>query len=160
MQSHYTVLPEWVDYNGHMRDAYYGVIASAAIDHLMDQFGMDDAYRSANGNTLYTVETHTHFINEVKLGAELSVETCIVEFDTKRLHLWQKIQHNDMILCAQETMLLHVHQGETVQVAPFDAVIAQALADIQTSQGMLEIEARLRARAIACPTPKGKSDAR
>ena len=34
---------DWIDYNGHLRDAYYGVVASLAIDALMDHLGLDRA---------------------------------------------------------------------------------------------------------------------
>ena len=34
-----TILPEWIDYNGHLRDAYYGLVLSHAIDELMDHLG-------------------------------------------------------------------------------------------------------------------------
>jgi acyl-CoA thioester hydrolase len=30
------VLPEWTDYNGHLRDAYYLLVFSMATDALMD----------------------------------------------------------------------------------------------------------------------------
>jgi len=35
------VLPEWIDYNGHLRDAYYALIVSLATDALMDRIGLD-----------------------------------------------------------------------------------------------------------------------
>ena len=35
---------DWIDYNGHMRDGYYGVVCSDATDLLMDYLGIDDAY--------------------------------------------------------------------------------------------------------------------
>ena len=41
-----TVLPEWVDYNGHLRDAFYLLIFSHATDALMDQLGLDEAGRA------------------------------------------------------------------------------------------------------------------
>lgn len=31
-----TVLPEWIEYNAHMQDAYYGLIFSKAVDSLQD----------------------------------------------------------------------------------------------------------------------------
>ena len=40
-----TVLPEWIDCNGHMQDAYYGLIFSKAVDALQDDLGFDQAYR-------------------------------------------------------------------------------------------------------------------
>ena len=38
---------QWIDYNGHMRDAFYSLVISLATDDLMDQLGMDAAYRAA-----------------------------------------------------------------------------------------------------------------
>jgi len=35
------ILPQWIDYNGHLRDAYYAVIVSSAIDALMDRVGLE-----------------------------------------------------------------------------------------------------------------------
>ena len=43
------VAPEWVDYNGHLRDAYYLLIFSHASDALMDAMGLDAAGRAASG---------------------------------------------------------------------------------------------------------------
>ena len=60
------IAPEWIDYNGHLRDAYYGLIVSYAADALMDKIGMDAAYRDRTHRTLYTVEMHLHFLREVK----------------------------------------------------------------------------------------------
>src|ERR1700746_498792 len=60
------ILPEWIDYNGHLRDAYYALIVSHAADALMDRLGMDAAYRQRSGCTLYTVEMHIHFLHELQ----------------------------------------------------------------------------------------------
>ena len=38
------VLPEWIDYNGHMNVAYYVMIGDHATDKLFDWIGMDAAY--------------------------------------------------------------------------------------------------------------------
>ena len=35
--------PQWIDYNGHLRDAYYTLVFSQAIDALMDEIGLDAA---------------------------------------------------------------------------------------------------------------------
>ena len=59
------IAAEWIDYNGHVRDAYYALILSYASDALMERLGMDVAYRAATGNTLYTVEMHIHYLREI-----------------------------------------------------------------------------------------------
>ena len=42
-----TVKPEWTDYNGHLRDAFYMLIYSLATDAFMDRIGLDDTARRA-----------------------------------------------------------------------------------------------------------------
>ena len=44
-----TVRPEWVDYNGHLRDAFYMLIFSLSTDAFMDRIGLDDAGRTSRG---------------------------------------------------------------------------------------------------------------
>ena len=52
------ILPEWVDYNDHLRDAFYLLIFSYATDALMTRIGLDHAGRERSGHTLYTLECH------------------------------------------------------------------------------------------------------
>ena len=52
-----SVAADWVDYNGHLRDAYYGLIFSFATDALMDHLGLDAAGRARHGGKLYKLET-------------------------------------------------------------------------------------------------------
>ncbi|HCC61943.1 MAG TPA: 4-hydroxybenzoyl-CoA thioesterase, partial [Pseudomonas sp.] len=63
------IRPEWVDYNNHLRDAFYLLIFSFATDALMDRIGLDQAGRERSGHTLYTLECHLNYLAEVKLGA-------------------------------------------------------------------------------------------
>ena len=78
--------PQWIDYNGHLRDAYYGLILSLATDSLMDRLGMDAAYRAHTRCTLYTVEMHIHYLREVHEGDVVIVNVAILGSDAKRIH--------------------------------------------------------------------------
>jgi acyl-CoA thioester hydrolase len=40
------VQEQWIDYNHHMQDAYYGLVFSYAVDHFQDVVGFDKSYRS------------------------------------------------------------------------------------------------------------------
>ena len=126
-----TLEPGWIDYNGHLRDGYYAVILSAAIDELMDRLGIDAAYRKRTGNTLYTLEMHLRFLREVKLGEELVVAVRILDADRKRIHAGLELLTGgrDEPAAAAEFMLLHVHQGESVGAAPFPPEVESAIAD-------------------------------
>ena len=122
--------PEWIDYNGHLRDAYYGLIVSYACDALMDRLHMDAAYRERTRNTLYTVEMHIHYLREIKKSDIVLVNVRVLGADKKRLHAaFDIVREGDTDIAASaELMLLHVHQGETVTTAPFPPEVANAIA--------------------------------
>ncbi|WP_158889994.1 MULTISPECIES: thioesterase family protein [unclassified Pseudomonas] len=105
------VAPEWVDYNGHLRDAYYLLIFSHASDALMDAMGLDAAGRAASGHSLFTLECHLNFLHEVKADAQLEVRVRFLALDAKRLHLHFGLHHQGQadLLAASEQLLLHVH---------------------------------------------------
>jgi acyl-CoA thioesterase FadM len=124
-----TIEPGWIDYNGHLRDAYYGVIMSFAIDAVMDEIGLDAAYRRRTGCTLYTLETHLHYLHEVKRTDVLTVATTILDADAKRIHMGLRFscpRVNEPVAVG-DAMLLHVHQGESPASAPFPDDLAQRL---------------------------------
>jgi acyl-CoA thioester hydrolase len=128
------VLPEWVDFNGHLRDAYYVLVASYAADALMDHLGMDAPYRQRTHCTLYTLEMHVHYFHEVKQSDFLEVTVRIIGADEKRIHAGFDLS------CARlsepaasiELMLMHVEQGESVKSQAFPAEIACALETLKT----------------------------
>jgi acyl-CoA thioester hydrolase len=124
------ILPEWIDYNGHLRDAYYALILSLASDALMDRIGMDAAYRAASGNTLYTVEMHIHYLREVHQRDIVLVGARLLAADHKRMHTAFEIscEGKQGVAATAEFMLLHVHQAETVSVSAFEPAVAAAIA--------------------------------
>ena len=128
------ILPEWIDYNGHLRDAYYTLIVSLASDALMDRLRMDAAYRERTSCTLYTVEMHVHYLAEVKATDTAVVSVRIAGADHKRVHAAFEIAragHANAAAVA-EVMLLHVRQeGETAASTPFPPDVRAAIAQLQ-----------------------------
>ena len=120
------IAPEWIDYNGHLRDAYYSLVLSYACDALMDYLGMDEHYRHSTQGTLYSLEQHLHFLHEVKQSDRLIVRARLLAADRKRLHVAFDLycaRHPDPVACAEQ-MLLHVRQGDTPAAAAFPAAIS------------------------------------
>jgi acyl-CoA thioester hydrolase len=126
------ILPGWIDYNGHVRDAYYGLIASLAADALMDRLGMDAAYRARTGCTLYTVEMHVHYLHEVGRDERVAVSVQLLGADAKRMHAGFELRvagRSDPVATV-ELMLLHVHQGATPATRPFPPEVAAAIREL------------------------------
>jgi acyl-CoA thioester hydrolase len=126
------VAPEWIDYNGHLRDAYYSLIVSLATDALMDRVGLDEAYRARTRCTLYTLEMHMHFLREVKKTDVVDVAVRILGTDRKRIHAALDMRcgrYPDPVATA-EIMLLHVHQGDEPKAQTFPPEVIEALARV------------------------------
>jgi acyl-CoA thioester hydrolase len=138
------VLPEWIDYNGHLRDAYYGLIFSQATDALMDRIGLDAPYRARTGCTLYTVEMHLHYLQEVKAADTTEVGLRILGVDAKRIHVALELtcKGKSGVAAAAEVLLLHVRQhAGGVSTAAFPAEIAAALEALRKQSADLAAEA-------------------
>ncbi|MFB6751892.1 thioesterase family protein [Streptomyces sp. NPDC056353] len=73
-----TVRPEWIDYNGHMSEAFYVLVFGHATDALMIEAGLDSGYRESTGCSLYTVESHIRYLRDVPEGAHLAVRTRVL----------------------------------------------------------------------------------
>ena len=129
------IAADWIDYNGHLRDAYYGVVFSLAIDEFMDQLKLDEAYRKRTRCTLYTLETHMHYLREVKSSDDLTVQMAVLDCDPKRIHA------RGVFTCARlaepvavaEAMLLHVRQGAVPAGAPFPPQVEQRLLQLRSA---------------------------
>ena len=123
---------DWIDYNRHLRDAYYGLIVSLATDALMDHIGIDESYRDRTRNTLFTLEMHIHFLQEVHQSDIVDVSVRILGSDAKRIHAAFDLRRegHPEVACTAEIMLLHVHQGEKPAALPFPPEVATAIAEL------------------------------
>ncbi|MEX5492360.1 thioesterase family protein [Pseudomonas asgharzadehiana] len=148
------IQPAWVDYNGHLRDAFYLLIFSYATDALMDTLGLDSDNREASGHSLFTLELHLNYLHEVKLGAEVEVHTQLIAHDAKRLHLFHSLHlaGDGKSLAGNEQMLLHVDLAGP-HATPFSEATLERLNAISAEQADLPRPALL-GRAIGLPAKK------
>jgi acyl-CoA thioester hydrolase len=126
---HVKIEPEWIDFNGHVRDAYYGLAASYAVDALMDHLGLDAPYRERTDCTLYTLEMHMHFLHEVKEMDDIKIHLSILDVDRKRIHAGLTFRCSRLAdpAATADLMLLHVHQGEKPASAPLPEAVFEKL---------------------------------
>ena len=132
------VRPEWVDYNGHMHEAYYVLVFGNATDVFYDHIGMDQAYRERTETSVYTLEAHINFLDEVGEGTALAVATQVLGVDDKRLHLFHTMRRGDdgRLVASYELMGLHVDMAGP-RAAPFAAAILARLRAIETAHADL-----------------------
>ncbi|PQZ97097.1 4-hydroxybenzoyl-CoA thioesterase [Arthrobacter sp. MYb224] len=115
-----TVDAAWIDYNGHMSEPYYVLVFGYATDAAMESLGLGEDYRAASGCSLYTVEAHVRYLQEVSLGEPLSVRTVLAGFGAKKLHLAHELYRSGQLVATEEILGLHVDQaaGATVPFGP------------------------------------------
>ncbi|WP_227995161.1 thioesterase family protein [Oceanobacillus sp. CFH 90083] len=127
------VLPEWVDYNGHLNDAYYALIFSYSLDALMDEIGLDEEGRKANTYTIFTLEAHIKYLKEAHENEVLYTNVIVLNKDEKRMHLWfeMKNKENDT-LATSEQMVMGMDQ-RTGRPAPFPETVREFINQLPRS---------------------------
>ncbi len=120
-----TVHPEWLDYNQHMSEGYYGVAFCHVTDAFMDFIGLHAEYRSQTQCTIYTVETHINYLRELKVGNQLHFTTQLLGFDQKRMLVFHEMYHTEQgyLAATMEAMLLHVNHEPRVVVMPTEIMV-------------------------------------
>jgi acyl-CoA thioester hydrolase len=152
-----TVLPQWVDYNGHMNEAYYVLVFGDATDAFYDHIGLDAAFRQREKVSAYTMESHIRYLAETHQGDALHVHTRILAHDAKRVRLHHSMRRtsDSKLVAVIELIVLHVDKV-TLGAKPFHAAQMHAIARIaeqQTTQAAPEPSMSTHwARAIL---PKG-----
>jgi acyl-CoA thioester hydrolase len=103
------VREEWLDYNGHMHDAFYATVLSDANEDLFDALDLSERYREQEGKAYYTVETHIRFVAECGRGDVLSASTTVIAASAKKIHLYTELAlEGGALVATGESLYLHV----------------------------------------------------
>ena len=124
-----TVVPEWIDINGHMNVAFYVLAFDKAVDDLWAELGITEDYIRSGAGTTFAVECHVTYQRELRQGDRFVVTSQILAYDEKRIHQFQRMYHAEerFLSATAEWMNLHVDLG-TRRVAPWPEAVLQALA--------------------------------
>jgi carnitine 3-dehydrogenase len=140
------VLPEWIDYNGHMTESRYLQVFGETTDALLARIGVDVAYVAA-GQSYYIVETHIMHLGEAKLGDPFHATTQILAADGKRIRIFHRLHaEGGRVLATAEQMLLHV-DVKAGRACPAPQAVLAKLAPLAAAHRMLE-RPRVAGRAV------------
>jgi carnitine 3-dehydrogenase len=131
-----TVLPGWIDYNGHMTESRYLFAASETTDAFLRHIGADVSY-VGTGYSYYTAETHIMHLGEAKLGDALTGTVQILHADEKRLHTFVRILRDGTPVATLEQMCLHVDM-KAGKTTPAPQSILDRLLPIATAHKALD----------------------
>ena len=113
-----TVLPAWIDYNGHMTEFRYVQVFSDSCDKLLLMIGMDADYVKKTGGW-YTVETHNTLVSEIGVNEPIYSTVQVLDASEKKMHVYYCLHAgaDDRLLATSEAMYLHVGR-ESGRVCP------------------------------------------
>lgn len=152
-----TVHKEWIDYNGHMNDAYYALVFSRTLDRLMAKLGLQQDGRTPDSPTIYTLTATIHFLAELHEGERFTAEARILAHDAKRLHLWADLFGEDgRLAAATEQVFLCVDQsGGKPRAAPFPPAATARIERIEAGRAGEPMPTRMGQGISLARRPKG-----
>lgn len=133
-----SVLPGWIDYNGHMNVGYYHVAFDLAAEDFFQFLGFTPAFRERSQGTTFALESHLNFLREVKQGDALRFEARLLDFDAKRVHFYQEMFHaaDGYLAASCESLSAFVSQA-TRRTAPIPAELLGTLAAVKAAHAAL-----------------------
>ena len=87
------VLPEWIDYNGHMNVAYYVLAIDHAMDEIFDRLGIGIELVKTRKMGPMTIVNQIHYLDELLEGQEFFCDLQLLDADHKRMHYFVRMHH-------------------------------------------------------------------
>ena len=133
-----TVRPEWIDYNGHMNVAYYVLAFDHATDRLFDMLDLGVDYVEREQKSVFQVECHLNYLQEVKEGDALKFTIQLLDFDSKRIHFFSSMHHRDkgFLSATAEWLGVHVDLKER-RSTDLPPAIFERLSELKATQAEL-----------------------
>jgi acyl-CoA thioester hydrolase len=146
-----TVLPEWIDTNGHLNIAYYLRAFDLAFDRVYERFGFEHGMITKQQASTFAAEMHLSFKRELFEGMPLRITTQLVAFDAKRCHFLQAMYHAEegYLAATVEWLILYIDMTQR-RVATMPASLQAHLARVLEAHRNLPLPGPV-GRGIAIP---------
>ena len=88
------VHPDWIDFNDHMTEGFYGVPFGLAAREFLFNIGFKEYVEKTNC-TIYAVQNVIKYIQELNVNAPIRITTQIINVDKYRLNFFHHMYHAD-----------------------------------------------------------------
>ena len=116
------VLPDWIDYNGHMNVAYYTLAFDKALDFFFeDVLGIGPSFVEKNKEGPFALKASYNYFSELLEEEIFFVDISILDFDSKRVHLFGEMRKDKSLELSAvfETVLMNMDlSARTVKQYP------------------------------------------
>ncbi|MEM9774937.1 MAG: thioesterase family protein [Chloroflexota bacterium] len=134
-----TVLPEWIDHNGHMNVAFYVLAFDYATDEFYEGLNIGLTHQET-GFSVFTLGMNVDYLQELFEGDPIRVETVLVDCDHKRVHYIHLMYHAEKGFLAATNECLGMHVGyESRKSEPFPQVVQDGMSEMLKAHQTLEL---------------------
>jgi acyl-CoA thioester hydrolase len=132
------VLPEWIDYNGHMNVAFYVLAFDKALDDFAERYDLALDYMKRSNCSTFVLETHVTYQQEVLQGDPLHFTLQLLDVDAKRLHYFMRMYHAEQgyLAATSEQLMVHIDMAER-RTAPMPAATLARLEGLKAEHARL-----------------------
>ena len=125
------VLPEWVDWNGHMNVAFYVTAFDQASGAFMRNIGLGRRYVDGKLGMTFVLETHVTYDREMREGAPMRFTTQLLARDAKKVHLFHEMFHGEQgyLAATNETIVMNIDYASR-RSAPWPVPVAARLEEL------------------------------
>ncbi len=147
VETRLSILPDWIDGNGHMNVAYYVLAFDRATDVFYDALGIGWSYVERERKSLFTLAMNVDYVREMVAGEDARIVTRLLDHDHKRIHYFHEMSNarGGWLAATNELVSMHVDMA-TRRSAPFPEDVVARLAALQSAHGVLPPTAQLGRR--------------
>jgi len=115
-----TVLPDWIDFNGHMNVAYYTLAFDRALDEVLSALDIGEAAAQSRRMGPMALQTQIHYLGELHEGERFRCDFQLLDTDHKRTHFFMtmRAQTGGTLAATYESLSINVDL-ETRRSAPY-----------------------------------------
>lgn len=114
---------EWIDFNDHMNIGYYLLAFDQGVDAFFERcMDLNAGYARRSGMGSFVLQSHLHFLAELRLGERFKVFIQLLDCDAKRWHylLTMRAAGDDRLCATCEQIAMNVDHA-TRRSAPLPA---------------------------------------
>ena len=121
------VLDEWIDYNGHLSEPYYVLVLGRATDAVMEAVGLGPEYRASHAASLFTVEAHVRYLDQVEAGVALVSGSWVIAAPCPLAPFRHELFAAARLRATEEILGVHVDTAAG-RTTPFPDVVSARIA--------------------------------
>lgn len=148
-QATVTVIPDFIDENGHLNVHHYFALQERACTVKFDALGFNETYPQRTGHGVFTLEQHLTYVSECLEGDVISAHVRIVSVGDNTVHLLVYLvnESRDALAHVAEVMIGHVDlTTRRITAWPDESLRVLAGQTTQESAGMLYTKGCLKTR--------------